>query len=146
MKKTMNILEFYEFLKGQPNHECYAIYDAVDGVIPSICLFRISDNQILIIGHFLEDSICGITDTFTVDVPDFIPKWDDLKEVEYFGKKFLVPEDTKWLAVDSSGLLHAYKAKDAPLAWGSCFSSYADYISIAFLEYDGDWTKSLVEV
>lgn len=69
------------------------------------------------------------------------------KEVEYFGMKVLVPDDTRWLSTTMNGTLFAHCSKTAP-SERVCFHVGSDsHAVMGGVDLNGiDWRETLMEI
>lgn len=71
------------------------------------------------------------------------------KEVEYFGVKFMVPEDTKWMCTTRKGEVCAWQHSDKPyfLSSGFFVSNACGEVIVGGVDLNGiDWKDTLVEI
>jgi hypothetical protein len=69
------------------------------------------------------------------------------KKVIYFGIELMVPDYTKYLAVDEDGRLHGYKGDVVYIGGIEFYGSYSDDFFIGIVDLEGmNWKETLVEV
>lgn len=67
------------------------------------------------------------------------------KEVEYFGMKVMVPDDTKWLSTSKRGSVFSHESK--PIKHHGYYSGGDDHVVIGGVDLNGiDWKDTLMEI
>jgi len=68
------------------------------------------------------------------------------KRAEYFGLTLTVPVNTHYLATDLSGRVFSYIEKPTKCADFWMGPPESTSTCVCYLEFEGDWTKSLVKL
>ena len=69
-------------------------------------------------------------------------------KIEYFGKIFTIPVKYHFISTDKDGAirLHIHKPKTREEYWINFLNSKDMILTIATIDYDGDWKESLKSI